>query len=169
MSSPPLSAAQRRTSLLIDLSLRSAVRTGFLHIAEALEVHRDAEVPLRAVIAMLKAGDRCNTEAELVVKGLLGLTVQYSQVHSNLLTVRTVLLCSAAGPDGGQVALLGGAALPVDDTERHSRLCHHSHFPVAAEKRGGSCEKGSGFQQVSATILFPSSVMQETLIFDRNK
>lgn len=47
----------------------SAVRTGFLHIAEALELHRDAEVPLRAVIVMLKAGDRCNAEAELIVKG----------------------------------------------------------------------------------------------------
>lgn len=80
-----------------------------------------------------------------------------------------VLLCSAAGPDGGQVALLGGAALPVDDTERHCGLCRHSHFPVAAKERGGSCEKGSGFKQVSAAILFPSSVMQETLIFDRNK
>lgn len=45
------------------------MRSGFLHIAEALELHRDAEVPLRAVIVMLKSGDRCNAEAELVVKG----------------------------------------------------------------------------------------------------
>lgn len=49
---------------------RSAARTGFLHIAEALEHHRDTEVPLRAVIAMLKAGDRCNAEAELIGKGI---------------------------------------------------------------------------------------------------
>lgn len=53
----------------IDGLLCSAVRTGFLRIAEALELHRDAEVPLRAVIAMLKAGDRCNAEAELIIKG----------------------------------------------------------------------------------------------------
>lgn len=59
-------------ALGIDLFLCSAVRTGFLHIAEALELHRDAEVPLRAVIVMLKAGDRCNAESELIVKGKSG-------------------------------------------------------------------------------------------------
>lgn len=46
-----------------------AVRTGFLHLAEALAYRRDTDVPLRAVIAMLKAGDRCNAEAELISKG----------------------------------------------------------------------------------------------------
>lgn len=48
------------------------MRTGFLHTAEALELHRDAEVPLRGAIAMLKAGDGCNAEAELIVKGTSG-------------------------------------------------------------------------------------------------
>lgn len=47
-----------------------AVRSGFLHLAEALAYHRDAEVPLRAIIAMLKAGERCNSEAELIGKGI---------------------------------------------------------------------------------------------------
>lgn len=47
-----------------------AVRTGFLHLAEALAYHRDTEVPLRAIIAMLKAGERCNAEAELIGKGI---------------------------------------------------------------------------------------------------
>lgn len=47
-----------------------AVRTCFLHLAEALAYHRDTEVPLRAIIAMLKAGERCNAEAELVGKGI---------------------------------------------------------------------------------------------------
>lgn len=46
-----------------------AVRTGFLHLAEALAYRRDAEVPVRAIIAMLKAGERCNAEAELIGKG----------------------------------------------------------------------------------------------------
>lgn len=49
-----------------------AVRTGFLHLAEALSYHRDTEVPLRAIIVMLKAGDRCNAEAELIGKGIRG-------------------------------------------------------------------------------------------------
>lgn len=47
-----------------------AVRSGFLHLAEALAYHRDAEVPLRAIIAMLKAGERSNAEAELIGKGM---------------------------------------------------------------------------------------------------
>lgn len=48
------------------------MRTGFLHLAEALAYHRDTEVPLRTIIAMLKAGDRCNAEAELIGKGIDG-------------------------------------------------------------------------------------------------
>lgn len=51
------------------MSLCSSVRTGFLHLAEALAYRRDTEVPVRAIIAMLKAGDRCNAEAELISKG----------------------------------------------------------------------------------------------------
>ena len=51
------------------------VRTGFLHLAEALAYRRDTEVPLRAIIAMLKAGDRCNAEAELIGKGINGVIV----------------------------------------------------------------------------------------------
>lgn len=46
------------------------MRTGFLHLAEALAYRRDTEVPLRTIIAMLKAGDRCNAEAELIGKGI---------------------------------------------------------------------------------------------------
>lgn len=46
-----------------------AVRTGFLHLAEALAYRRDTEVPLRAIIAMLKTGEKCNAEPELVGKG----------------------------------------------------------------------------------------------------
>lgn len=83
-----------------------------------------------------------------------------------------VLLSSAARPDRGQVTVFGGAALSVDDyrcTEQHIGLSCHTHFLVAAGERGGSCEKGSGFKQVSVMILFPSAVMQETLIFDRTK
>lgn len=49
-----------------------SVRKGFLHLAEALAYRRDTEVPLRAIIAMLKAGERCNAEAELIGKGING-------------------------------------------------------------------------------------------------
>lgn len=52
-----------------DQGLCSAVRAGFIHLAEALAYRRDTEVPLRGIIAMLKAGERCNAEAELIGKG----------------------------------------------------------------------------------------------------
>ncbi|TNM96913.1 hypothetical protein fugu_015069 [Takifugu bimaculatus] len=82
--------------------MQSDVRTGFLHIAEALEVHRDAEVPLRAVIAMLKAGDRCNTEAELVVKVLQGLMEARSPYLEELLS----LLMTQSGTAGSVTTLI---------------------------------------------------------------
>uniref|UniRef100_A0A4W5NFU9 Integrator complex subunit 1 n=1 Tax=Hucho hucho TaxID=62062 RepID=A0A4W5NFU9_9TELE len=44
------------------------VRTGFLHLAEALAYRRDSEVAVRAIIATLKAGERCNAEPELIGK-----------------------------------------------------------------------------------------------------
>ena len=56
---------------MIELS-SLVVRTGFLHLAEALAYRRDAEVPVRAIIAMLRAGERCNAEAELIGKGING-------------------------------------------------------------------------------------------------
>lgn len=58
-----------------DKCLCPAVRTGFLHLAEALAYRRDTEVPLMAVIGMLKAGDRCNAEPELIGKGINGVFV----------------------------------------------------------------------------------------------
>lgn len=52
-----------------DESFCLAVRSGFLHLAEALAYRRDIEPPLIAVIAMLKSGERCNAEPELIGKG----------------------------------------------------------------------------------------------------
>lgn len=48
----------------------SAVRAGFIHLAEALAYRRDTEVPLRAVMGMLKTRERCNADAELIGKGI---------------------------------------------------------------------------------------------------
>ncbi|XP_075894686.1 integrator complex subunit 1 isoform X1 [Nelusetta ayraudi] len=65
----------------------SDVRSGFLHLAEALAYHRDAEVPLRAIIAMLKAGERSNAEAELIGKVLQGLIEMRSPYLEELLSL----------------------------------------------------------------------------------
>ncbi|XP_027623842.1 integrator complex subunit 1 isoform X2 [Tupaia chinensis] len=52
------------------------VRSGLLHLAEALAFHRDLEVvnsTVRAVIATLRSGEKCSVEPELVSKVLRGL------------------------------------------------------------------------------------------------
>lgn len=49
-----------------------AVRSGLLHLAEALSFRHDLEVvnsTVRAVIATLKSGEKCSVEPELVSKG----------------------------------------------------------------------------------------------------
>lgn len=47
----------------------ASVRTGFLHLAEALAYRRDSEVAVRGIIASLGAGEKCNAEPELIRKG----------------------------------------------------------------------------------------------------
>ncbi|RVE69740.1 hypothetical protein OJAV_G00080840 [Oryzias javanicus] len=86
----------------------SDVRTGFLHLAEALAYRRDAEVPLRAVIVMLKAGERCNAEAELVGKVLQGLMEVKSPYLEELLSLlMTVgMQNGTAGPVAMVISLL---------------------------------------------------------------
>lgn len=50
-----------------------AVRSGFLHLAEALAFRGDAEVvssTARALVAALRSGEKCGVEPELVDKGM---------------------------------------------------------------------------------------------------
>uniref|UniRef100_A0A3Q2GA51 Integrator complex subunit 1 n=1 Tax=Cyprinodon variegatus TaxID=28743 RepID=A0A3Q2GA51_CYPVA len=84
------------------------VRTCFIHLAEAFAYRRDPEVPLRAVMAMLKAGERCNAEPELIGKVLQGLMEVKSpyleELLSLLMTVGTQN--GAAGPVAMVISLL---------------------------------------------------------------
>uniref|UniRef100_A0A3P8TH16 Integrator complex subunit 1 n=1 Tax=Amphiprion percula TaxID=161767 RepID=A0A3P8TH16_AMPPE len=86
----------------------SDVRTGFLHLAEALAYRRDTEVPLRAIMVMLRAGERCNAEAELIGKVLQGLMEVKSpyleELLSLLMTVGTQN--GTAGPVAMVISLL---------------------------------------------------------------
>uniref|UniRef100_A0A3B3B352 Integrator complex subunit 1 n=1 Tax=Oryzias melastigma TaxID=30732 RepID=A0A3B3B352_ORYME len=84
---------------------RLSDRTGFLHLAEALAYRRDAEVPLRAVIVMLKAGERCNAESELVLQGLMEVKSPYlEELLSLLMTVG--MQNGTAGPVAMVISLL---------------------------------------------------------------
>lgn len=88
--------------------MHSDVRTGFLHLAEALAYQRETEVPVRAIIATLKAGQRCNAEAELVgkvLKGLMEVKSPYlEELLSLLMTVGTQ--SGTAGPVAMVISLL---------------------------------------------------------------
>lgn len=49
-----------------------AVRSGLLHLADALSFHHDLEVAnstARAIIATLRSGEKCTMEPELIGKG----------------------------------------------------------------------------------------------------
>lgn len=88
--------------------MHTDVRTGFLHLAEALAYRRETEVPVRAIIAMLKTGERCNAEAELVgkvLKGLMEVKSPYlEELLSLLMTVGTQ--SGTAGPVAMVISLL---------------------------------------------------------------
>lgn len=88
--------------------MHTDVRTGCLHLAEALAYRRETEVPVRAIIAMLKSGERCNAEAELVgkvLKGLMEVKSPYlEELLSLLMTVGTQ--SGTAGPVAMVISLL---------------------------------------------------------------
>ncbi|XP_074866589.1 integrator complex subunit 1 isoform X2 [Carettochelys insculpta] len=68
----------------------SDVRGGFLHLAEALAFHHDPDAvssTVRAIIATLKSGEKCNVEAELISKVLQGLIETRSPYLEEVLTV----------------------------------------------------------------------------------
>lgn len=54
------------------VTLSPAVRSGFLHLAEALTFRGDPEAvssTVRAIVATLKSGEQCDVEPELISKG----------------------------------------------------------------------------------------------------
>uniref|UniRef100_A0A8B9R0Q3 Integrator complex subunit 1 n=1 Tax=Anas platyrhynchos TaxID=8839 RepID=A0A8B9R0Q3_ANAPL len=68
----------------------SDVRGGFLHLTEALTFRRDPDLissTVRAIIATLKSGEKCNVEPELISKALQGLIETHSPYLEELLTV----------------------------------------------------------------------------------
>ncbi|XP_030646165.1 integrator complex subunit 1 [Chanos chanos] len=89
------------------------VRTGFLHLAEALAYRRDTEATVRGIIASLRAGERCNAEPDLIGKVLQGLIEVKSpfleELLSLLMTVGTETGATSrntAGPVAMVISLL---------------------------------------------------------------
>nr|XP_051686536.1 integrator complex subunit 1 isoform X2 [Oryctolagus cuniculus] len=79
----------------------SDVRSGLLHLAEALTFRRDLEVvgpTVRAIVAALKSGEQRSVEPELVSKVLRGLIEVRSPHLEELLTALFSAPADAAGP-----------------------------------------------------------------------
>jgi len=58
-----------------------AVRGGFLHLTEALTFRHDTDLissTVRAIIATLKSGEKCNVEPELISKGMAVLLLSFA-------------------------------------------------------------------------------------------
>lgn len=85
------------------------VRSGLLHLAEALSFHHDLEVAnstVRAVITTLKSGEKCTVEPELISKG----TTQPSTVPHSLCPTWTLLSCACICLELWVVGLLDSAS-----------------------------------------------------------
>ncbi|XP_018599754.2 integrator complex subunit 1 isoform X3 [Scleropages formosus] len=94
----------------------SDVRTGFLHLAEALAYRRDLEMSVQAVIATLQAGEKWNAEPELIKKVLQGLIeVKSPYVEELLSLMMTVGMKTGSSNATAPVAMV--TSLLLQDTE----------------------------------------------------
>uniref|UniRef100_A0A671REW8 Integrator complex subunit 1-like n=1 Tax=Sinocyclocheilus anshuiensis TaxID=1608454 RepID=A0A671REW8_9TELE len=144
------------------------VRTGFLHLAEALAYRRDSEVAVRGIFASLRAGEKCNAEPELIRKVLQGLMEVKSPYLEELLSLLMTIGTETGTPGhtAGPVAMV--ISLLLQETEERgvkievdSKICS---LP-------GSC---SGLLVDWLELLDPEvtsvcSDLQQKLLFAQNK
>ncbi|XP_063090087.1 integrator complex subunit 1 isoform X1 [Cavia porcellus] len=98
----------------------SDVRSGLLHLAEALGFHHDLEVvnsTVRAVIATLKSGERCSVEPELISKVLQGLIEVRSPHLEELLTSLFSATADAACPSPASRPIVVVSSLLLQEKE----------------------------------------------------
>uniref|UniRef100_A0A8D0G6X8 Integrator complex subunit 1 n=1 Tax=Sphenodon punctatus TaxID=8508 RepID=A0A8D0G6X8_SPHPU len=115
----------------------SDVRGGFLHLAEALPYSHAPDAissTVRAIIATLKSGEKCNVEPELVSKVLQGLIETHSPYLEELLTTLFLVTVEATSrfPATGPIAVVSSLLLqkkeevPVKELE----ICGNSGSQV---------------------------------------
>ncbi|KAF4115851.1 integrator complex subunit 1 [Onychostoma macrolepis] len=146
------------------------VRTGFLHLAEALAYRRDSEVAVRGIIASLRAGEKCNAEPELIRKVLQGLMEVKSpyleELLSLLMTIGTET--GTTGNTAGPVAMV--ISLLLQETEERG-VKIEVDSKITESKKPGSC---SGLLVDWLELLDPEvtsvcSDLQQKLLFAQNK
>ncbi|XP_007467137.1 PREDICTED: integrator complex subunit 1 [Lipotes vexillifer] len=118
LDSPAVEAGPLQAQLKLFAAQYSArrrisdVRSGFLHLAEALTFRGDPEVvssTVRAIAATLKSGEGCDVEPELISKVLRGLVAVRSPHLEELLAA--LFSAASAFPASGPVAVVSSLLL----------------------------------------------------------
>uniref|UniRef100_A0A8C2E7F4 Integrator complex subunit 1 n=1 Tax=Cyprinus carpio TaxID=7962 RepID=A0A8C2E7F4_CYPCA len=109
------------------------VRTGFLHLAEALAYRRDSEVAVRGIFASLRAGEKCNAEPELIRKVLQGLMEVKSPYLEELLSLLMTIGTETGTPGhtAGPVAMV--ISLLLQETEERGKFCFKTNVAKMEE------------------------------------
>ncbi|KAA8585305.1 hypothetical protein FQN60_003999 [Etheostoma spectabile] len=148
------------------------VRTGFLHLAEALAYRRDIDVPLIAIIAMLKAGDRCNAEPELIGKVLQGLM----EVRSPYLEELLSLLMTVGTQNGtaGPVATVISLLLQESEERAVKKEVDSNNFTFATSSEVTKSGLSSGLlvdwlEHLDPEVTSVCPDLQQKLLFALNK
>ncbi|XP_041085544.1 integrator complex subunit 1-like isoform X1 [Polyodon spathula] len=147
----------------------SDVRTGFLHLADALAYRHESEATVRTIIATLKSGERCNAEPELISKVLQGLIEAKSSYLEEFLSVLLTIGMETVTkhPVTGPVAMVNTLLLQDEET------------PVKMEADAGSMEmantvSSSGLlidwlELLDPEVLSVCPDLQQRLLFAWNK
>ncbi|XP_035870708.1 integrator complex subunit 1 isoform X1 [Phyllostomus discolor] len=148
----------------------SDVRSGFLHLAEALAFRGDAEVvssTARALVAALRSGEKCGVEPELVDKVLRGLIEVRSPHLEELLSA--LFAAASAFPASRPVAVVSSLLLQAEEPPAAAHQGADGSSPGAV--RLGPC---SGLLVDWLEMLDPEVIsscpdLQQRLLFSRGK
>ncbi|XP_042096104.1 integrator complex subunit 1 isoform X1 [Ovis aries] len=149
----------------------SNVRSGFLHLVEALTFRGDPEAvssTVRALVATLKSGEQCDVEPELISKVLRGLIAARSPHLEELLAA--LLSAAPSVPASGPVAVVSSLLLP----EKEEPLVPGKQDADSCSQEAERLGPCSGLLVDWLEMLDPEVVgscpdLQQRLLFSRGK
>uniref|UniRef100_A0A8C0AL09 Integrator complex subunit 1 n=1 Tax=Bos mutus grunniens TaxID=30521 RepID=A0A8C0AL09_BOSMU len=153
------------------VTLSPAVRSGFLHLAEALTFRGDPEAvssTVRAIVATLKSGEQCDVEPELISKVLRSLIEARSPHLEELLAA--LFSTASAVPPSGPVAVVSSLLLP----EKEEPLAPGKQEADSCSQEAMLLGPCSGLLVDWLEMLDPEVVgscpdLQQRLLFSRGK
>ncbi|XP_010846181.1 PREDICTED: integrator complex subunit 1-like, partial [Bison bison bison] len=149
----------------------SNVRSGFLHLVEALTFRGDPEAvssTVRAIVATLKSGEQCDVEPELISKVLQSLIEARSPHLEELLAA--LFSTASAVPPSGPVAVVSSLLLP----EKEEPLAPGKQEADSCSQEAMLLGPCSGLLVDWLEMLDPEVVgscpdLQQRLLFSRGK